>query len=89
MPSTTSDLHCLHCGASVPTHDLAEGWCNSCGKRLPSSFQDAVRAGTSATVSPALGDRETEGFNVQRVLAGGTIVVLVGLLLSVVLLNVI
>jgi hypothetical protein len=33
MPTT-----CLHCDAALSRRELADGWCDGCGKKLPSSF---------------------------------------------------
>ncbi len=37
MMSVTVDSRCVHCGASCSETTLAEGWCESCGKRIPNS----------------------------------------------------
>jgi hypothetical protein len=31
----TSGPHCAHCNAPLSQQELAEGWCESCGKKLP------------------------------------------------------
>lgn len=33
MPTT-----CLHCDAALTRRELTDGWCDSCGKKLPSRF---------------------------------------------------
>jgi hypothetical protein len=50
-----SDATCFHCGSSFSATSLAEGWCESCGKRVPSS---AVPKAPAATPSP-VEDRTT------------------------------
>jgi hypothetical protein len=53
MPTSQADLRCLHCGEVVPERDLAEGWCDSCGKKLPLSYMtEAKRRGSSPDSSP-------------------------------------
>ncbi len=32
------ELHCLNCNAKLTLKEMAEGWCDSCGKRLPDSY---------------------------------------------------
>jgi len=71
METTCHELHCLHCTAILPASDVAEGWCNACGKRLPSSVQ-ATRS--YAATLPA-GDPEA-GLDVNRLVCGGVIIVL-------------
>lgn len=84
METTSHELHCLHCDAVLPTNDIAEGWCNACGKRLPSSIQ----ASRSYAASLPPGDPETEGLDLHRLVCGGTIVILSGLVAGVFLFNV-
>lgn len=61
MSSIPAAFLCHHCSSSLPETELAEGWCGSCGKRLPSTFKAAVQPGgaavaivppTSDTVNP-------------------------------------
>jgi DNA-directed RNA polymerase subunit N (RpoN/RPB10) len=72
-------LRCLHCGAAISATDLADNWCNACGKRLPSSFQDAVKSTPGHASSPGRVP-EVENMGRQRLLCGGVIIALVGLL---------
>ena len=37
MPATT-ELRCLVCNAIPSAHEMTDGWCESCGKRLPTSY---------------------------------------------------
>ncbi len=30
--------NCPHCNATPPAHEIDEGWCDTCGKRLPTGF---------------------------------------------------
>lgn len=32
-------IRCPHCNAELPDREIAEGWCDSCGKRLPLSYR--------------------------------------------------
>lgn len=34
MPATT----CLHCDSALSRRELSDGWCDGCGKKLPSRF---------------------------------------------------
>ena len=78
MTRSCADLRCLHCGAAVSLISLADHWCEECGKRLPSFFRDAVPAENSRTAL-ANGPGE-ESLRRQRLLCGGVILALVGLL---------
>ncbi|MBY0230093.1 MAG: hypothetical protein K2W96_12495 [Gemmataceae bacterium] len=35
---------CIHCNATLTASDLATGWCDSCGKRLPTAPKPAAPA---------------------------------------------
>lgn len=37
--TTTTDIQCLHCNSVITAQDIASGWCESCGKRLPNSVR--------------------------------------------------
>jgi hypothetical protein len=54
-------FRCLHCDATPSNRELLDGWCDSCGKRLPDSYAAqakretapaAATAATTATASP-------------------------------------
>lgn len=77
MTPSSTDLRCLHCGAAVSSTDLADSWCSECGKRLPSSLRDAVPS-RERQASPRV--MEDESLGRQRLVCGGVIVALVGLL---------
>jgi hypothetical protein len=38
MSTTSIDIRCLHCGSTLPEREITDGWCDSCGKRLPTWF---------------------------------------------------
>lgn len=38
---STAITTCLHCNAALTSHETSEGWCDSCGKRLPASATPA------------------------------------------------
>jgi hypothetical protein len=38
-----TDILCVHCNAALTARDLADGWCDSCGKRLPTGTRPAAR----------------------------------------------
>jgi hypothetical protein len=38
------DTLCIHCNAALTPRDLSEGWCDSCGKRLPRGARPAAAA---------------------------------------------
>jgi hypothetical protein len=44
MPTPLPDSSCLHCNAILTPKDLADGWCDSCGKRVPLSLQGAAKS---------------------------------------------
>jgi hypothetical protein len=78
MAPSCDDVRCIHCGADVsanPTDD----WCNECGKRIPSFVRDAAKSKQSLAPSPAR-VVEDEGMRRQRLVCGGVILALVGLM---------
>lgn len=79
METTCHEMHCLHCAAVLPSNDLAEGWCNACGKRLPSSIQ----ASRSYAATLPAGDPASEGLDLNRLVCGGVIIVLSSLVAGV------
>ena len=48
MATSCADVRCLHCDAVLPKREIEDGWCDSCGKRLPLSIR-----GTSMKMTPA------------------------------------
>ncbi len=44
---------CLHCDAALTAKDLRDGWCDSCGKKLPSSLNVNPRPTAPRTASRA------------------------------------
>src|SRR5262245_63907520 len=49
---------CLHCDTSLTTKDLTDGWCDGCGKKLPSSLTKEARRPKASTVAQAATDDE-------------------------------
>jgi hypothetical protein len=86
MTPSCADLHCLHCGAAVSPTALADNWCDECGKRLPSSFQDAVQPAGGRVTIPA-NVPEADSLDRQRLLCGGVIFAFVGFLAFVLISN--
>lgn len=66
MTSETTTLRCLHCDATPSNRELLDGWCDSCGKRLPESY--AAHARETAPVPKA---PETAAPRSRRSLVGG------------------
>jgi hypothetical protein len=56
MSPTTTEFHCYACNAAVSEEEILDGWCDACGKRLPGSFQEAVRRRRTPAPAPALID---------------------------------
>ncbi|MFO0844887.1 MAG: hypothetical protein U0797_21240 [Gemmataceae bacterium] len=50
MPTT-----CLHCDAALSRRELTDGWCDNCGKKLPSRFAQKTNreAGGKPAAPPA------------------------------------
>jgi hypothetical protein len=49
------DTPCLHCDAKLSGRELADGWCDTCGKRLPSGLRiqhNREAEGTPAVLPP-------------------------------------
>lgn len=51
--ATSTDTRCLHCDATLTARDMAEGWCDSCGKRLPSGSKPASKVAEAPAAPPA------------------------------------
>jgi hypothetical protein len=69
---TNSDALCIHCDAALTPRDLADGWCDSCGKRLPTTIRPKSTA-------PAPAPTARSGGAGKWVLAlGGVAVALLG-----------
>ncbi len=47
----SEDLRCPHCDARPNQHEITDGWCDSCGKQLPSWISAKGSRRTSALVS--------------------------------------
>jgi hypothetical protein len=56
MSPTTTEFHCYACNAAVSEDEILDGWCDTCGKRLPASFQEAVRRRRKPVPAPAFID---------------------------------
>ncbi len=46
---------CIHCNAALTPTDISTGWCDSCGKRIPTGAKPAAKKPTApaAEASPA------------------------------------
>ena len=47
MTTVETEFRCLHCDATPSAREMTDGWCGSCGKRLPDSYA-AKTKGTDA-----------------------------------------
>jgi hypothetical protein len=45
------DTTCLHCDATLSRREMTDGWCDTCGKKLPSSM--AVKSNRETKEQPA------------------------------------
>jgi hypothetical protein len=52
MRTSMSAVDCPFCGANLPPGELAEGWCETCGKKLPASLRGLGAAGSGRPLSP-------------------------------------
>jgi hypothetical protein len=43
MATANTSHHCLHCYATVSHREILDGWCDSCGKKIPLSLQGEVK----------------------------------------------
>ena len=55
-----TEFHCLHCGATVSTREIQDGWCDSCGKKVPGldsvrDTEEESRAARTMTTSRSQG----------------------------------
>jgi hypothetical protein len=49
---TPNNNLCIHCNVALTARDLTEGWCDACGKRLPTSSRPRA-ASAPAAAAPA------------------------------------
>lgn len=43
MATANINFRCLHCSAEVSEQEIADGWCDTCGKKVPFSLQSQVK----------------------------------------------
>jgi hypothetical protein len=52
-PTTDTGLRCFHCDAVPTLKEMGDGWCDSCGKRLPDACAaEAKRHREAAAAAP-------------------------------------
>ncbi len=73
-PAVDTDLRCLHCSAVPTLREMADGWCDSCGKRLPDSY--ATQAKQQAEEKPAPAPKSRTRWAVAFVAAIGLVAVI-------------
>jgi hypothetical protein len=59
--ATITDARCVHCSSVLSDRDLSEGWCDSCGKRLPGGGRPAPAAKLPVAVTPPEGEGGRRG----------------------------
>jgi len=47
MLQSVTETPCLHCNAILTPKDIADGWCDSCGKRVPTSLGAGSKSKTT------------------------------------------
>jgi len=88
MNTTNNELRCLYCNTNVSAREINDGWCDSCGKKLPMSFKTEIRAGgAKAAHSGGNADVPTLGAAKWAVLAALVVVALAASVASVTLLT--
>jgi uncharacterized RDD family membrane protein YckC len=64
---------CPNCNATIPPHEVAAGWCEACGKKIPAyalgSFAPAPFARSATDYAPPRPDRSYYGYGPRRSLA--------------------
>ena len=64
-----TEFKCLHCDALVTTREIKEGWCDTCGKKVPDSYRCEVKK--SAAVQPRDDYDEPKPGSGRRLLVSG------------------
>lgn len=41
--ASVTEFKCLHCSATPTLREITEGWCDTCGKKIPYSVQSAAK----------------------------------------------
>ncbi len=41
--TTPTEFNCLHCNAQVSLSEIKDGWCETCGKKIPYSIQSEAK----------------------------------------------
>lgn len=82
MATQSEVAKCPHCAAGLPAKDIAEGWCDSCGKRLPSTIQQQVKKAGPARAAAA--DSPEAAPKTRILLVGTAVALLFGLALALI-----
>jgi hypothetical protein len=73
-------LTCPNCNAVASTSEIASGWCDSCGKRIPSSYAAAATAPRRAARDALLASTTAKPARTRKPIVGTLIGMLLGVL---------
>jgi hypothetical protein len=79
LESTLTTFRCFHCDAGVGEKEIADGWCDSCGKRVPLSFAEALRKNRPTPPQPRPEDLPDKGNGPWWVMGGLAAFALIGM----------
>lgn len=64
------EVECLSCHTPLSAHDLAEGWCDHCGKKIPAYIVTEARRRDLDRQRPAFSPRREEPAGAEETAAG-------------------
>src|SRR5262245_5977184 len=85
MASPLVEVYCFHCSAKVSPREATNGWCDSCGKRLPSWVQVEAKRYQSIGTLPHIGGLSPARSRGRRLLWGSIFLILLAAVVLVVL----
>jgi hypothetical protein len=85
MASSPAEVSCFHCGAKMLPREAANGWCDSCGKRLPSWVEAEAKRSEDAAATSRRGDSSLGRLRRGRLLWGTLFLILLAAVVLVVL----
>ena len=73
--TNVTEFRCLHCSANVFVSEIKDGWCDSCGKKVPYSIQCEAKKMGAFAVRPKDDYDEPKPGSGRRLLMSGLVVV--------------
>jgi hypothetical protein len=85
--ATAIEFNCLHCNAHVSLTEIKDGWCDSCGKKIPYSIQSEAKKAKALPIQPKDDYDEPKPGSGRRLLVSALVLVSVLATAAVVILK--